>query len=231
MNIFFSLIDLIFQKTCISCYSRLENKEQILCSECEQSLDFLTGICEICGAPKENDSCEICESNEFFFDKACSIFHYNNIIQSLIHNLKYNEMRKISEYLGKYTKEYLSKFQPFSEINIITPIPLHRVKKRSRGFNQSEFLTKVISEQMNWTHIPNLILRKKFTETQTKLSRTKRQENVSNAFRLNPKFNIENKDILIVDDVFTTGATINSASNLLRNNGVNKIYVLTIARA
>lgn len=219
MNIFSSFIDLIFPKTCIGCNSRLKDNEHILCSECEQSLDFLTGVCEIC------------ESNKFFFDKARSIFFFDNTIQNLIHNLKYNEMKGVSEYLGKYTKRYLSKFEPFDEIDFVVPIPLHRVKKRSRGFNQSEFLTKEIAEQMNLTHIPNLILRKKFTETQTKLSRTKRQENVSDAFKLNPKFNIENKDILIVDDVFTTGATINSACKLLRNHNANKIYVLTIARA
>ena len=231
MNIFSSFIDLIFPKTCIGCNSRLNDKEQILCSECEQSLDFLTGICEICGTTKENNPCKTCESNKFYFDKACSVFQFNSTVQNLIHNMKYNEMTKISEYLGKYTKEYLNTFHPFSKIDIITPIPLHKVKKRSRGFNQSEFLTRVISEQMNWTHIPNLILRKKFTETQTKLSKKQREENVSNAFKLNPKFNIENKDILIIDDVFTTGATINSACKLLKNHNANKIYVLTIARA
>ena len=231
MNIFSSFIDLIFPKTCIECNSRLNDKKQILCSDCEQSLDFLTGVCEICGAPKENVSCEICESNKFFFDKARSIFFFDNTIQNLIHNLKYNEMKGVSEFLGKYTKEYLSKFEPFDKIDFIVPVPLHKVKKRSRGFNQSEFLTRVISEKTNWTHITDLILRKKFTETQTKLSRTKRQENVSDAFKLNPKFNIENKSILIVDDVFTTGATINSTCKLLRNHNANKIYVLTIARA
>ncbi len=231
MSIFSSFIELIFPKTCIGCYSRLENNEQILCKECKGSLEFLSDVCEVCGSIKENGICHICKSGEIYFDKARSVFHFNKIIQNLIHEFKYNEMKKVSQYLGKLTEEYLNRFQPFEHVDIITPIPLHKVKKRSRGFNQSEYLTREIADQMKWKHIPNLILRKKFTETQTKLTKKQRRVNVSDAFKLNPKFDVKNKNILIVDDVFTTGATINSASNLLRNNGVNKIYVLTIARA
>ena len=96
---------------------------------------------------------------------------------------------------------------------------------------QFEDLTKELAEKMNWQHVPNLVLRKKFTKTQTKLKRNQRQINVSGAFVLNPKFDVAQKNILIVDDVFTTGSTVNVISKLLKNNAVSKIYVLTIARA
>ena len=226
------IIDLIFPKICLGCNCKLGKQQTFLCAECETPLEFLTGnICEICGSIKEINHCKTCETNTFSFDKACSVFHFNQIVQNLIHELKYSEMTKIAKYLGGFAGEYLRKFEPFKNVDIIAPVPLHKVKKRARGFNQAEFLTKEIAEKMNWQHIPNLILRKKFTKTQTKLKRNQRQINVSDAFVLNSKFDVAQKNILIVDDVFTTGSTVNAISKLLKNNAVSKIYVLTIARA
>ena len=231
-NFLNQIIDLIFPKICLGCNCKLSREQTFLCSECETSLEFLTGnICEICGSIKEANRCKTCETNTFSFDKACSVFHFNKVVQNLIHELKYSEMTKIAKYLGEFAVEYLSKFEPFKNVDIIIPVPLHKVKKRTRGFNQAEFFTKEIAEKMNWKHIPDLVLRKKFTKTQTKLKRNQRQINVSNAFLLNPKFDVVHKNILIVDDVFTTGSTVNAISKLLKNNAVSKIYVLTIARA
>ncbi len=226
------IINLIFPKICLGCNCRLEKEQFFLCSECEATLEFLTGnICEICGSIKEANRCKTCETNTFSFDKACSVFHFNKVVQNLIHELKYSEMTKAAKYLGEFAVEYLCKFQPFKNVDIIMPVPLHKVKKRARGFNQAEFLTKEIAKKMNRQHIPNLVLRKKFTKTQTKLKKEQRQINVSKAFVLNPKFDVAQKNILIVDDVFTTGSTVNAISKLLKNNEVSKIYVLTIARA
>ena len=145
--------------------------------------------------------------------------------------MKYDEMTKVAKFLGEQTVHYLNKLQPFDKIDLIAPVPLHKVRKRARGFNQAELLTCEISEQMNWLHVPHLTLRNRFTETQTKLGRKDRQKNVSGAFTLNINFDIQGKNILLVDDVFTTGATVNSISSLLKDNGASKVYVLTIARA
>ena len=231
MNILYALIDILFPRVCFSCDIRLKGKEKILCSDCEDSLQFLTEVCEICGSSENPSDCPVCNSNKFVFDKARSVFIFSKTIQNLIHELKYNEMKRISKYLGKYVSEYLHLFQLFKNVDIIAPVPLHLVKKRARGFNQAEFLSKEISRHVNWLHIPSLVLRNRFTDTQTKLNRKQRQENVSEAFTLNTKFNILNKNILIVDDVFTTGATANSICKLLKKNHAGKIYVLTIARA
>jgi len=231
MKIINAFIDLLFPKICFVCDIRLKNKEKILCSDCKDSLQFLSEVCEICGSPENPSDCPVCNFNKFVFDKARSVFIFSKSIQNLIHELKYNEMKRIAKYLRGYVSEYLHLFQPFDKVDIIAPVPLHKVKMRARGFNQAEFLSKEISKHVNWLHIPNLLLRNRFTDTQTKLNRKQRQKNVSNAFTLNPKFEIQNKNILIVDDVFTTGATVNSICKLLKKNHAGKIYVLTIARA
>ncbi|MFC1898033.1 ComF family protein [Candidatus Cloacimonadota bacterium] len=224
-----SLLDLIFPRSCFSCNSRIS--DGFICNNCLTSLEFLIEICPICGAEKLSENCQICARNNFQFDRARSVYHFNKIIQNLIHNLKYDELTKVAELLGKLAEDYLRKSNPFSNVDLIAPVPLHSVKKRARGFNQSQLLTAVISQRMNWEHESNLIRRNRFTETQTKLGRTDRKKNVHGAFSLSPKLNINHKNILIVDDVFTTGATINSISTLLKQNGANKVFALTIARA
>lgn len=231
MNILQTFIGLFFPKICLSCDERLLDNDQFLCLNCFNSLDFLKVICPICGSPKTEEKCNVCQTNEFLFDKARSVFMFNTVVQNLIHEFKYNEMTMIAKFLGKLSREYIEKFKPFDHIDYVVPVPLHKVKKRSRGFNQSEYITRQIARNMNWKHLPNLIKRKRFTETQTKLNKEQRRKNVSFAFKINSKYNIKGKNILLVDDVFTTGATANSITVALKEKQVNKVYVFTIARA
>ena len=227
-----NFFDLIFPKNCLSCNSRLKENEDIICKNCENSLEFLTkNICEICGKPLENNICGLCSNTDHFFDKARSVFPFEQTLRNIIHNLKYEEMTKVGKYLGKFASEYLMKYKPFENVDFITPVPLHKVKKRIRGFNQAEYISRKIATEMKWNHIPDLVLRKRFTDSQTRLSAEGRQKNVSNAFLLNKKYDVKNKNILLIDDVFTTGSTVNSISKHLKDNGVNKVFVLTVARA
>jgi len=228
MKFFSDLFNLVFPQICLSCHSRLQPEEIYLCRECEKSLEYLEGeICPKCGEPLSDESSHRCD---FSFDAARSVFKFNPILKNLIHHFKYNEMTKVGKLLGNFAAEFLRK-ENFTEAEIVTPVPLHTVKKRIRGYNQSEFLTRQIAENMKWQHLPHLIQRKRFTETQTKLSRHQRKKNVAGAFVVNPKFEVKNRLILLVDDVFTTGSTVDSISKVLKEAGAKKIFVLTIARA
>ena len=229
MKIDLSLSDLLFPPVCFGCNTRIS--AGMLCDQCIQSLEFLDDVCPRCGAYEQETSCRNCQENDYHFDRARSVFRFNKIIKSLIHDLKYNEMKKVASFLGEMSVNFLQKFQPFEQVDLIVPIPLHRVKKRSRGYNQSQLLSLEIAGRMNWLHKPDLIKRSRFTETQTKLGKTEREKNVREAFVLNSKHRLAGSNILIIDDVFTTGSTVNSVSALLKQNGAAKIYVLTIARA
>jgi len=231
MNFLRTFIGLFLPKICLNCDKHLLESDYLICTDCFSSLKFLTEICPVCGTPTNETKCKVCNTNEFIFDKARSVFSYDDILQNLIHEFKYNEMISIVKLLGKFSYEYLTRFQPFDHINYIVPVPLHKVKKRSRGFNQSEYIAREISKCMNWKYLPGLIKRKKFTETQTKLNKQQRRRNVSMAFRINQKYDIEGKNILLVDDVFTTGSTVNSIASVLKKDLVNKVYVFTVARA
>ncbi len=231
MNFLQTFIGLFFPKICLSCEKKLNENEQYLCSDCVTLLEFLEDICRVCGAPKTGKKCWVCDTNNFRFDRARSVFMFNKVVQNLIHEFKYNEMTRIAKFFGKYSQEYLNKYQPFDHVDYIVPVPLHTVRKRDRGFNQAEYLTQEISKNMGWKHLPTLIKRKRFTQTQTKLKKTQRKDNVSHAFSINSKYNIKGKNILLVDDVFTTGATANSIAEILKKKQADKVYVFTIGRA
>ena len=228
-----NLINLLFPPVCLSCNSRIFSKTDSFCKECRKELSMFLdeGICSVCGAKMKGKSCNVCLNSNFLFDKARSVFMINKVVRNLIHNYKYKDLPKIGKLLSTFAVNYIKKNRVFLDTDIVIPVPLHRVKKRIRGFNQAEIIAKEIAKSFNWKNSDKIVLRNKFTETQTKLSKSEREKNVENAFKINHRFNIENKNIMIVDDVFTTGSTVNSISKVLKMHNSGKIYVFTIARA
>ena len=231
MNILRNFIDLIYPRTCFSCNCSIEHPRQYLCPDCENKMEPVKEFCEKCGSYPVKNLCNHCSDNNYSFSRARSVYKFGKEVQVLVHNLKYNEFSGIARFFARKMAEYINSMELFNRIDLICPVPLHKVKKRERGYNQAELISKKLSDILNIRHLPHLIKRKKYTETQTSLSKRERKNNVKNAFRISNKYNIADKNILLIDDVFTTGATVNSISNLLKHNGVGKIYVLTIARA
>ncbi|MDD3050199.1 MAG: ComF family protein [Candidatus Cloacimonetes bacterium] len=189
-------------------------------------------LCPICAEKlKEHHHIEFSDEQkkEFYFTEAYAGYEYNKIIRNLIHEFKYKEMTLVGNYLmnmlfSKLPENFLE------DIDYIVPIPLHKVKKRARGFNQSEILSNSLSEL---SHIPtlNIINRAVYTKTQTKLSKNERKSNVKNVFVLNKNFDISKKGFVIVDDVFTTGSTANEAAKVLKDHNAEIVKVLVLATA
>ena len=226
----FKFLNLLFPQVCLNCNERLQSAG-IICSSCEQKFSELEHICEVCGSPNQNYKCKVCGKIEFYFDKARSVFKLNNLLRNLIHNFKYEEFTKIGRYLGCKAVSYLQQEKPFAKIDYIIPVPLHKVKKRKRGFNQAKIISDVIAKNLKLQYKQDILQRQKFTKTQTKLSRQERKQNVRKAFSVKYPELIRNKNILVVDDVFTTGSTVNSIAETLKKCNVNRVFVLTIARA
>lgn len=156
---------------------------------------------------------------------------YNEKVRALIHELKYREMTRIADYLADHTIKYLHSHQPFSKVDYVCPVPLHPTKKRERGYNQAALIARKIAGHFNWQFKPELIKRVRFTESQSNLSPQERKLNVGRAFSVDRNSILYEVNILIIDDVFTTGATVNSISRVLKKHAVDKVYVLTVARA
>lgn len=222
-------INLIFPKTCFSCNYRIV--EDIICTNCRNELIRQKDFCAYCGSSLKNGKCFICQNENILFDQICSVFEFDNVLQKLIHHFKYDEKKKIAAFFAECAINYIEFNNLFKKIDCIVPVPLHSVKKRLRGFNQSELIARKIAQHFDWNLCSSIIHRNRFTKTQTNLSKKERKQNVAGAFSLKKGTNLNGKTIIVVDDVFTTGSTINALADLLKNNGAEKIYAFTIARA
>jgi ComF family protein len=226
-----NLLDIFFPNRCLACQKHLHPSE-FICDECKGKLEFLDQT--ICVACQENTATDgICDKCRLSmpFDGLVSVFKFNPTIQSLIHNFKYNEFKKIGSFLGDFLGAVLSEKAFLSNIDYIIPVPLHSVKNRERGFNQAGIIANRIAQTLDISLEEKVVVRRKYTKTQTKLPREERSRNVQNAFAVKNAEIITNKNVLIVDDVFTTGATMKSIADTLKANKVDKVYACTIIRA
>lgn len=232
MNFLKDVVDLFFPPRCLSCSKKMNKSESFICDECRNELKFIErSVCDKCGTPLHSEICDMCEDGEFVFDQARSVFNYENSVRNLIHNFKYNEVTKISRLFAEYLYDFVQKNDYINQDYLFLPVPLHTIKKKMRGFNQAKFIADDLAKLTKNKVEANIIKRNRFTKTQTKLGKEDRKKNLHSAFKINDKFSFRDKNFLIIDDVFTTGSTVNELSKILREKDANKIKILTVARA
>ena len=230
-----------------------------LCKYCMSILPYLSGnICSRCGRPIhdthidkecrrqiENDhivnggykgfihseyldniTCE-CYEEILYFDAAVSVFEFTGIIQAALYKLKYDGIRETASALGILMARRLLK--EGWDIDIIVPIPLHNQKYCERGFNQSYLLAAAISRENSIDMSHKILSREKYTKSQTTLSKFQRIQNVRGAFEVNNNILIKGRSVLLIDDIMTTGATLNEGSRILKANNAKNVYCLTAA--
>ena len=226
MNFLTQVIDFFLPRFCTSCKAKLPLTEETVCAYC---------FSKIQRAGEERLNHEF--GRKFQSDKIISgftslfIFQKDKELQHIIHGLKYDGKFRIGIFLGKLlATELRSKFSEW-KIDFIVPVPLHHLKRAERGYNQSEFLAKGMKSVLKIPVKSNFIKRNRFTETQTNLTLLERKENIKNAFSAKRKKIIKGKNILLLDDVITTGATIAECGRILLDNGAAKVYAASIAIA
>jgi len=214
-----SLCDFLIPRECPSCGRKLLPDEIIICPPCFSSIKPAT-ITRLNFEYKRKLSKEGIISGIF----APFVFEKDKALQHLIHSVKYERRFQNGFYLGRLTGESgRSVFQQWN-IEIIVPVPLHRLRKAERGYNQSEYIAKGISKSTSIPVERNSIKRKRFTATQTKMNIVERKQNIHDAFEVKNSRSIEGKTILLVDDVMTTGSTMAECGKVLLENGAVKVY-------
>ena len=220
-------ISLLFPKICAACGNSLWKQEETVCLSCEFHL------------PRTNFHLALENPVSQLFwgrvnlESAAAFLYFNkgNKVQRLIHQLKYKGRKDIGIYLGRQYGQHL-KYSPFFQtVQLIVPVPLHPKKFVQRGYNQSEQFAIGLGETMKIPIDPYAICRKKETETQTKKSRFRRWQNVAEVFDVTNPGSMEMKHVLLVDDVITTGATLESCIHALSSIHGIRISVATIAAA
>ncbi len=226
---FFSwIIDFLSPSICVNCKSSITFNENLLCHICREGITLLENQCEICSGVIINNKCDICSDRKLYITKNFSIAEYNGVMEEIMRNYKFNKRRRLHIGLSKLAHKKIIDHKDL--FDLITSVPMSRKKKWERGFNQSELIAKALAKKLDKRYHPILKEKPRF-KTQKKLGYRERFLNILDRYKIRSKKIINGKNILLVDDVFTTGSTINECARILKSFGATRVYSLTMARA
>lgn len=212
---FFSLIKKVtLSSTCLSCNNLMDENESKICRNC---LSMLT--------PTNRGNWVGDLTVNTHIDKVYSAWFFEDVIQGLIHGLKYNGNAKTGKILGAMTGRIFK--DECSELDSLIPVPLHSTRARERGYNQAEWIARGLSYVIGVQVDAKTMFRTKNTKSQTTLTQDERTANMKNAFHLRKQELQEN--IALIDDVITTGSTVSTCAEILKQNGVKSVTVITVA--
>lgn len=232
MNFIKPIINYIYPSRCISC-SELIQETGGFCGSCWQKLNFITKpYCRICSFkfsfdPGEgNDICLKCINSWPSYDFARSLLIFDEDSKKLIHALKYYDNTAIASVFAKIMVKMYKDI--ISDADYIIPVPMHKWKRLFRLYNQAQILGAEIAKELNIRMFPDLLIKTKHTKSQTGLSKKNRQMNLRGSVQVTQS--IEGKKVILVDDVMTTGSTVNLCADKLKKAGAEKVIVVCIAR-
>ncbi|MGC1963828.1 MAG: ComF family protein [Candidatus Sulfotelmatobacter sp.] len=243
-----SLFTVLFPSDCRICGTPLVKISRLpVCQECLDAMPAIGGgVCSICGerlfssyavaGVAGEPRCGLCRRIEPPFARAAAYGSYESGLRELIHLLKYGGVRPAANVLGRMLAEAIAMLEPeFPADSVaVIPVPLHRTKLRQRGFNQAELIARAamkIRQRGDRLHLCTEVLeRKRETASQIGLTSHQRRENLRGAFAVAQPESVKGREVLVVDDVYTTGATVSECARVLRRAGVTKVWVATVAR-
>ena len=224
---FESIINLFFPKVCSGCNSFLLTNENVICTVCRHDIPLTNHHLNL-----ENDA-----SKKFYgripilHASALFYFHKKGIVQQLIHNLKYKGHEEIGSIVGEWYSEDLSRMEFIQTVDEIIPVPLHPRKLKERGYNQVTAFGKALSSSLNLTYNDSLLIRNIYSKTQSKKNLLGRTEGIETIFDVSFSERDHNKHFLLIDDVITTGSTLEACSRALLKIPGAKISIVCMAMA
>ncbi len=228
MNWWSRILDFISPRLCVVCERRLAPSERSLCTVC------LLQLPRTCYQFSPNDN----PMAQLFWhlapiERAAALIYYepHSEMAQMVYDLKYHDHPDIGEDLGRLMANEMMVAGFFEGIDVLLPVPLSRKRLRQRGYNQSEQLARGISDITQLPVVSNALLRKHFKQSQTRLTRHERQENVADMFELRDDTDLRGKHVLLVDDICTTGATLLACANAIKNISGIRLSAITLGFA
>jgi len=222
---------------CLCCGKFLEEGQQGFCSNCLSEIRWIEPpFCSICGTPFisaeiENHPCGACLIHRKYFTMARALAAFEGSLQEAIHRWKYEGKTHLTPFFAEWMAEGLNRYWGLDSLDLLIPVPLHPQRLRERGFNQALLLTRELSRRTGIRYLQTILKKKKPTLPQANLSGVEREKGLKGVFDVTGKEELLGKSILLVDDVYTTGATVDECSKVLLKGGAEKVSVLTLAHA
>lgn len=220
--------DLFYPRCCPGCQKILEDQRRMICPECEKRLRPVGHPrCYKCGKPVgKGEYCRDCEKKEHVFDQGRGIFVYSSMMRRSVTRYKYYGCREYGDFYARamclYAQKELRDWAP----DLIIPVPMHRAKERLRGFNQAAYLAERVSRCTGIPADMNLVRKTVKTRSQKKLNALQRRKNLEKAFCVTES--VRGLRILVIDDVYTTGSTMDAMAACLKKKGAENVYFLTV---
>ena len=233
---FRTILNMVYPVRCPLCGDIVIPRNEKVCPSCRNKLPYIQEPrCMKCSKPiahMELEYCSDCERKDYHFDRGYAVWIYDEVMKQSISKFKYNSRKEYAEfYIDEVLNRYEDKIKKLS-FDAIVPIPIHRSKHRERGFNQAEILARGIGKQLTIPVVSDLLIRNRKTLPQKQLSDKERLRNLSEAFQWNKKagdqFHSEMKKVLLIDDIYTTGSTIEACTNVLKSNGIKEVYFIVL---
>lgn len=223
------IIDYIFPDSfsCLLCGQDIFDETEFVCVDCFHKLPLLNGkLCVRCSHPVvTGDYCENCKGKDFVFSKVIAPFIYTDYIKHCIHELKFNDKKYFAKFLGYY----LAKTFNLNKLpcDIVIPVPLSKQRLQTRKYNQAELIARTFCETTNLPLATNVLVKIKDVSPQAKLSFKDRSNNIKGAYKVIDPSQIIGKNVLVIDDVYTTGCTMNECSKMLKKAGAKQVFGAT----
>lgn len=225
------IIDAIYPPRCAICDGLLYKHSDGVCSECASCITFVEEpYCMKCGKPIEDEKreyCSDCENRPHEYDEGRAALVYDEYMSRSIYRFKYNARREYAEYYAGLIIERLGRKIKSWNAQALVPVPIHKSKLKERGYNQAALIAKYISKYVNIPVDEHLVERKIPTKVMKNLNARERENNLKKAFIVN-KNSVKLNTVIIIDDIYTTGSTVDAIAHLLKENGVDKVYYISL---
>jgi len=220
-----NLLNLFFPKVCLACQSYLSDNEVHICTSCRHQLPLTNFHFD------KSNAVQKIMYGRVKLEEATALLHFSKkgIVQQLIHNLKYRNQEVIGAFLGNWLGEALKDSEAYQSIDTVIPVPLHKSKQRQRGYNQVDKFGKALAKALKADYNSTTLIKKSATKTQVFKDRLKRSSNIEANFMISDTTNLKGKHVLLVDDIITTGATIEACANVLFAIDDLKLSIATMA--
>jgi len=231
-----TLMDILYPRRCVGCGVSSPGTFRYICWDCWTDAPLVEPpFCSLCGDPvagavEHGFICYSCSANKPAFDAARSAARYDGVAGESLRQLKYEKALWLAPDMAELLHRCLLAEYPGRRFDFIVPVPLHHVRRRGRGYNQSAILAKELSRRMDCPVQPGMLRRIRPTATQTNLTAADRLSNVASAFQYGRREWLAGRRILLVDDVMTTGATVDACAKTLKKGGAESVHVVTVAR-